>query len=608
MKYTTLNESLKRYRLQMKRFSMILLSGLFLCLSTTSSSWAADDLIERARECMDIMNYKAASRLLTKAITDKPSREGVRVDLAYALYQSGKIDDALDALEEELTQFPSSFKAFSLEAYICFREGDVERAVNVCRDFDSELFRYVRDKIRIDAGKGKTFPPPEFMERKEFFERYKSYLEKIQKKHPNLGLPSFILGNHEKIQGNLDKAKMEYQFAREMGYDPEACYAQLIDVILTKQDWKQALIRTDEAEDSLGSRAEFHFLRGYSKFKMEDTKEAILCFERALECKPFFVEAMMNLAKIKILEAEYSEAISYLVKILGFQPFDSEAMELLDLANNRYPPHPEDERLKLSKNVVETFDLKYIYIFEQKIGYVLWQATEYVMDLIRSNKLAEAADWLSRFLEIFDRTPELNYNLAKIYEHRNNLSRALRYAWRAKELKNDYRDAYDLVGNIFFKMQDFDNSYRAYLKALDLNPTDAQACLNLGCVSFSMRDLVQAEAYWKQAIQFEQDVTEGPPEQKTSKNELKVGMTVKVRPISFESHKYLSLLYRKQDRNREALVELEKALELRPNETELCFEIGSLYLDLMERDKAIIFFDRYLTLGGEEAKVKKILQ
>jgi tetratricopeptide (TPR) repeat protein len=308
------------------------------------------------------------------------------------------------------------------------------------------------------------------------------------------------------------------------------------------------------------------------------------------------------------LEAEYSEAISYLVKILGFQPFDSEAMRLLELANNSRPPQPEDENLELSKKLVDVVDLKYIYIFEQKIGYVLWQAKEIVMDLIRSNKLAEAADWLSRFLEIFDRTPELNYNLAKIYEHRNNLSRALRYAWRAKELKGDYRDAHDLVGSIFFKMQDFDNSYRAYLKALDLNPTDAQACFNLGCVCFSMRDLVQAEAYWKQAIQFEQDVTEGRSEQKPSKNELNVGLTVKVRTISFESHKYLSLLYRKQDRNREALVELEKALELRPNEAELCFEIGSLYLDLMERDKAVIFFNRYLALGGEEAKVKKILQ
>jgi len=29
---------------------------------------------------------------------------------------------------------------------------------------------------------------------------------------------------------------------------------------------------------------------------------------------------------------------------------------------------------------------------------------------------------------------------------------------------------------------------------------------------------------------------------------------------------------------------------------------------IMQRDKAVLFFDRYLALGGEESKVKKILQ
>ena len=138
----------------MKRFSMILLSGIFLCLSTASSSRAADDLVKRARECMDIMNYQSAERMLRQAIEKKPSREGVRVDLAYAFYQSGKIDKALDALEEELTLFPGSFNALILDAYILFREGDVGAAVNVCRDFESELFRAIREKVRIDAGKG----------------------------------------------------------------------------------------------------------------------------------------------------------------------------------------------------------------------------------------------------------------------------------------------------------------------------------------------------------------------------------------------------------------------------------------------------------------------
>jgi tetratricopeptide (TPR) repeat protein len=608
MKYTTLHEKLKRYGIRVKRFSMIVLGGLWLFFSLNSLGGAGDDLVKKARENLDIMKYEEAARLLTQAVAEQPETEGIRVDLAYAFYRSGKMDEALNSLRQERALFLDSHNALILEAYIRFREGDVEGAVGVSRDFDSELFRSVRDKVRIDAGKRKTFPPPQQMERKKFFERYRSYLKEVRSAHPNFGLPYFVLGNHEKTSGNPEKAKKQFQLALETGYDPDACFAQLIDVELTAQDWKRALRRADEAEEMLGPQAEFHFLKGYSEFKSGNTENAVLCFERALEQKPFLIEAMMNLAKIKIPEAKYGEAISLLIKILGFQPFDSEALRLLDLARSSRPPRPEDGRAELTKNVVDVVDLEYVYVFEQKIDYVIWQVGEYAMDRVRANELGAAADWLSRFLEIFDLTPELNYNLAKICEQENQLARALRYAWRARELKGEYRDAHDLVGSIFFKMRDFDNSMRAYLRALDPNPTDAQAFYNLGCVSFSRGDLENAEAYWNQAIRFEQDVAEGSSEQESSKNELKVSVTVRVRPISFESHKSLSLLYRQQDRKKEALAELEKALELRPNEAELCFEIGGLYLDLLERDKAGPFFERYIALGGEEARVKKILQ
>jgi tetratricopeptide (TPR) repeat protein len=608
MKYTTLNEKVKRYGIRVKRVSMILLSGLFLCLSFLSMVHASDDLVKKARESLDIMNYQQAVRLLTQAAVEAPKKGGIRVDLAFAFYQSGKTEEALNAVRQERALFPDSYNALILEAYIRFREGDAEGAVSVCRDFDSELFRSIRDKVRIDAGKGKTLPPLPLLERKKYFKKYRSYLKEIQGAHPNFGLPNFILGNHEKTRRNPEKAKKEFQFALETGYDPDACYAQLIDVELTRQDWKQALDRADEAEEVLGPRAEFHFLRGYSHFQTGDTEYAVSCFERVLELKPYLVEAMRNLAKIRLFQGEQQKAIPLLGKILGFRPFDAEAMGLLDQARSGSQPHPGDKRPELTKRIVDDVELEYVYVFERKIDYVLWQVGEYAMGLVRANELGAAADWLSRFIEIYGLTPELNYNLAKIYEQKNDLVKALRYAWRAKELKDDYRDAFDLVGSIFFKMQDFDNALRAYLRALDLNPTDAQAFYNLGCVSFSRGDLENAEAYWKKAIQFEQDVTKAGPERRSSRDELKVSVTVRVRPISFESHKSLGRLYRQQDRKKEALAELGKALELRPNEADLCFEIGSLYLELGQRDRAGAHFERYISLGGDEVKVKKIRQ
>lgn len=56
MKYTTLNEKLKRYGIRVRRVSMILLSGFFLYFSLASSARADDDPIKKDTESLEIMN------------------------------------------------------------------------------------------------------------------------------------------------------------------------------------------------------------------------------------------------------------------------------------------------------------------------------------------------------------------------------------------------------------------------------------------------------------------------------------------------------------------------------------------------------------------------
>ena len=117
------------------------------------------------------MNYQQAARLLTQAIAEAPEKAEIRVDLAFAFFQSGKTEEALEVLEHELVLFPDSYNALILLGYICFLQGDYERAADICQDFDSALFRRVRDGVRLDAGKRRAFPPLAPMERKEFFEK-----------------------------------------------------------------------------------------------------------------------------------------------------------------------------------------------------------------------------------------------------------------------------------------------------------------------------------------------------------------------------------------------------------------------------------------------------
>lgn len=62
MKYTTLNEKLKRYGIRIKRVSMIFLSWFLMYLSFASVVRVDDGLVKRAGESLDIMCFQDPSQ------------------------------------------------------------------------------------------------------------------------------------------------------------------------------------------------------------------------------------------------------------------------------------------------------------------------------------------------------------------------------------------------------------------------------------------------------------------------------------------------------------------------------------------------------------------
>jgi tetratricopeptide (TPR) repeat protein len=188
------------------------------------------------------------------------------------------------------------------------------------------------------------------------------------------------------------------------------------------------------------------------------------------------------------------------------------------------------------------------------------------------------------------------------------LGKALKYAWRAAELKQDFRDAYDLVGNIFFKLGDYENSIMAYEKVMDIGPKDALSYYNLGCAYSAMKDLDKAEENWKIAISHEKVRTVKRKEE-VSKDELAWTVTVFKSSVPASAHEALGRLYLKKKQIEKALEHFEKAVVLEPEKPELYYEIGKIQLDQNDTKKAIQSFERYLYLGGkEEKKVKEILK
>ncbi len=551
---------------------------------------------------MDFTEFERAIGYFAQALSADPNQKDVRANQGFAYFMLGKYDDAIRILKEELALFPDRLDASILLGYVYFNQEKYEEAAKLCQDYDELLEKALREEAKK---KGLKFERKK--DRDEFKENYEYFFNKIRKKNPNLGLPYFILGFHHKKSGNYDEAEENFSQAMKKGYNSAECKAQLIDTELARENWQEGLAKLRIALQTEDSKSEFYFLMGYAYYHLGEIERAVYCFDNAFKLRPYKVEAAKNLGKIYFNQNEFKKATSLLKKVLNIVPFDYEAKFLIERSATEKSVQKKENKPRITKNIVDKVDLEYTYVFKSDINHIISVMNESALSLLRSGHLGKAIRLIRVFLEIHDLSPDLNYNLAHFYSMNNDLGKAIKYAWRVTELKQNFRDAYDLVGNIFFRLEDYENAIVAYQKVIDIGPKDAKGYYNLGCVYSAMEDLDKAEESWKNTISREK--VRKVKKEKSLEDVLTRTVTVFKASVSAKAHDGLGRLYLQQNQSEKALEHFEKAVEIEPGKPELYYEIGKIYLNQKNTKKAIYSFERYLYLGGkEEKKVKEILE
>lgn len=572
-------------------FIFVFIYGGYSLLSQTNK-----DPIKIADRLMYLLNYKQAVHYYNQAIENNPDIRGARLNLGYAYFRLRKYDDALRVLKEELVLFPDTYEAFILLGYIHFKQNRLKEAAKIFQEYDKRLRAYLQEKAyRI----GFRFPL------QVGDKRLDRVLAEIRRENPNIGLPNFILGLYHKRKGNFSEAKTNFNLAQKWGHNPIDCHLQLIDIESIREKWKEALKKTQEALRMQGPQAEFFFMMGFVYYQLNEVGNAILYFEKALEMKPYLVEALKNLSALYYNHQEFDKANRMFERFLRISLYD--VYEKYDLKYSL-------KNLKLSKKLVDKMELQYIYVLKDDIQFSSKIMNETALSLVKDGRMKEAAGLLRNFLRLDDTSPEINYNLGQLYNVSNKLDKALKYALRAVELKRDFKDAYDLMGNIYFKIHDYQKSIQSYKEVVALNSKDAMGYYNLGCVLHAAGDFDEAENCWKSAIKHEKGKKRTKDKDKISEDELSVSLIVHDRPISFRAHKSLGRLYLDRNSPDMALGEFERAVELESADPEPYYELGKIYegkSELEEKyiEKAIFYYEKYLYFGGKkEEEVKGFLK
>lgn len=537
-----------------------------------------EDYPKLGRMNLDFLNYDEAIRYFHKAIGEYPRAKGLRTLLAYAHYRQGRLDVALGALSDELKYARDDGNALILSALIQYEKGDRDSAFETCR-------RY----LAVYGEKNKK-------------DLEKSWAENA-KEAPNGGLPSFIFGLFEKSQGRWDAAADMFRMALRLGYDPLEARIQLVDTALERNDWPGALNVAGETANKSGAEvAEICVLLGLAYHQLREPETALSYLRTGLELKPFEPFTLRNLSAFYLNRNEHDKALPILRRLTSLYPTDFEARSWLEQAESKRTSMQE---IPLAKNFVEHRPLRYRYVFSAEAALVSKTANDYCLQLIRAGEIVEAAEWVRRFVDLYEKSPTLFYNLGQLYNTLNRAEGALRYAWKAVELKDDYRDAYDLIGGVFYKIKDFASAIPFYQKAVFLDPKDPLGYYNLGLAYDQAGKLSEAMENWRSAVEKEQVPSAGRGAAPGG-DALKIAIDVYVDPISYHALRRMGQAYLRLGQNAAATQSYEQAIALKPKGLEAFLELGNIYWSLKERAKAEEYFKKYIELGGDERKVKEI--
>ena len=632
----------------------ILMAILLINIYSISNS-QKKDFIKEADLFLDMMEYKAAIFNYMQALSDDSLQRDVRKNIGYAYFQLGIIDEALKYIKEELSIFPDNGDACDLLIYVLFKLNRLDEAHDL---IGNHKVQFKPQEGNPNCGLGDFIFGMYFKDKKEyrkarnFFRRAGKRGYQLLKCYVQLADIELTLGNRRDFLNVIAEAKEKHAELYEI---PSTQY-ELFEFcfmygLLYYAQFKQDIDRGNQP---------FYIHRSYERFK------------EALKLKPDSKDTLFNLACITYNFRQYKEAAQYFEKILEIGPGNTEVAFYLDRCLKKINKPIKEKMttvqlpktLNLSKDFIENPEIEYKYQFKNDLLSVFQSIQYLALDFVKQGKLDAAKKRYHNGLKIDEESPGISFNLGMVYFWQDNFREAekhalmalrrkyfyatrpdilirgkLRYHKRAEIIRkaryvhespdipisewtfdvalkdgNYFIEAYDLLGNIYFKKGEINKSVIAFKKVIEIQQKDAMGHFNLGCSYLHLNDLDNAEKEWKKAIKYEKESKKIKNREKISKDQLEVSLIVVKRPVSFRARKSLGQLYVAKNLPEKALKEFKKAIKLEPDDPEPYYELGNIYNKKSEQNEkhvrnAVFYYEKYLYLGGEkEEEVKELLK
>jgi tetratricopeptide (TPR) repeat protein len=238
------------------------------------------------------------------------------------------------------------------------------------------------------------------------------------------------------------------------------------------------------------------------------------------------------------------------------------------------------------------------------LGTIAWKKGEY----------DNAIGFLNRAINYDPDNPEIYLNLARVFKDKRDYNNAVKYAEKAASLNPRNMSGFKLLGDIYYELTGWNQAMKYYEQALKIDDGNPALLYNTAMAFFKKGERLTALEFLKKAadadkigdVAYNSYVRLGAEFLESNMFELAEKYllhAVSLRPNEPMGHYNLAVAYLRQNKNKEALRELEEAERLGQTNMALLESIGESYFSLKDYDKSLKAYNKVLETSSQNVRI-----
>jgi len=441
-----------------------------------------------------------------------------KINSIITLFSSGQIQEALDAVEAVIKDYPDDSVLYNISGACYAGLGHLDAAI---KRYEQSL------SINPNYSEAHYNLAGTLQELGELNSAVESYEKSLALK-PDYAEAHNNLGNTLRELKQLESAITSYQNAIAIKPDYVEAHYSLGNTFQELNQLDDAVKSYKEVVTIQPDFAEMHNNIGVILNKLNQKDAALKSLERAVAIKPDFEEAYNNLGNVFKELDQHDAALKSYKKAIAIKPDFAEAqnnlgialkdLEQLDAAVKCFKkaiaiqPDNAEARFNLGDTLRELGQLDAAVKSYEKARAIkpdhVGAHNNLGISLHKLKQLDDAVKSFKKAIVIEPGFAEAHNNLGNVLKALGQFDAAVKSYEKVLAINPDFADAYNNLGVTYMDLGQEDKAIKYYKKALDINPDFATAHNTLGVAHMNLGQLDAAINCYKKALVIEPDYAE----------------------------------------------------------------------------------------------------